>query len=27
MFDSHQVLEHAIEICKELIDEICPDGK
>jgi hypothetical protein len=27
MFDSYQVLEHAIEICKELIDEICPDGK
>lgn len=27
MFDSYQVLEHAIGICKELIDEICPDGK
>lgn len=27
MFDSHQVLEHAIEICKELIDEICPNGE
>ena len=27
MFDSHQVLERAIEICKELIDEICPDGE
>lgn len=27
MFDSYQVLEHAIKICKELIDEICPDGK
>lgn len=27
MFDSYQVLEHAIEICKELIDEICPDGE
>lgn len=27
MFDSYQILEHAIEICKELIDEICPDGK
>lgn len=27
MFDSYEVLNHAIEICKELIDEICPDGK
>lgn len=27
MFDSYQVLEHAIKICKELIDEICPDGE
>ena len=27
MFDSYQILEHAILICKELIDEICPDGE
>lgn len=27
MFDSHQVLENALLICKELIDEICPNGE
>lgn len=27
MFDSYQVLEHAIKICKELVDEICPNGE
>ena len=27
MFDSYEVLNHAIKICKELVDEICPDGK
>lgn len=27
MFDSYEVLNQAIRICKELVDEICPDGK
>lgn len=27
MFDSYEVLNQAIIICKELVDEICPDGK
>jgi hypothetical protein len=27
MFDSYEVLNRAIIICKELIDEICPSGK
>jgi hypothetical protein len=27
MFDSYEVLNQAIRICKELVDEICPDGE